>query len=346
MRIKDEQFFITINKFLTIYLPKHRSCSPNTIKAYRETINLFLDFMRTDKQIGLTQMSFEYLCYQNICDFLDWLQDTRQCCTNTRNLRLMVIRAFSKYAVFLDPARIAQLIEIEKVPMKKSVSRIVEFLSEEALKLLLEQPDVSKNNGFRDRFFMILMYDLGARCQETLNLRIRDIELQSPAPFVYITGKGKKPRTVPLMGKTVEHYVQYLEKFHPAESRQKDDFLFYTKIKGERTRMSEANTGAFFKRYGEDAKKCNRNIDIPNRVHPHQIRHTRAMHLYRGGMPLVLLSEFLGHSDINTTQIYAYADSEMKRTALQKVNQTASSPKVVPIWVDDENMIRKLYGLK
>ena len=346
MNIKDEQFFTTVNKFLTIYLPKQRNCSPNTIKAYRETINLFLDFMREKKQIGLLKMSFEHLCYQNICDFLDWLQDTRQCCANTRNHRLMVIRAFSKYAVFLDPVRITQLIEIDKIPMKKSIATIVDFLSEKALKLLLEQPDICKNNGYRDRFFMILMYDLGARCQEMLDLRIRDIEYQGTAPFVYITGKGKKPRTVPLMGKTVEHYVQYLEKFHPVETRQKDDYLFYTEIKGKKTRMSEANVGAFFKRYGEAAKKSNPAIDLPDKLHPHQLRHTRAMHLYRGGMPLALLAEFLGHANINTTQIYAYADSEMKRAALQKVNHTASAPEVQPMWLNDEDMIRKLYGLK
>lgn len=346
MNIKDEQFFITVNKFLTIYLPKQRECSHNTIKAYRETINLFLDFMKKEKQIDLYKISFEHLCYQNICDFLDWLQNTRQCCANTRNHRLMVIRAFSKYAGILDPARIAQLIEIEKIPMKKSNTTIVDFLSERALKLLLKQPDISKTNGYRDRFFMILMYDLGARCQEMLDLRIRDIELQGTAPFVYITGKGKKTRTVPLMEKTVEHYIQYLEKFHQAETRQKDDYLFYTKIKGEKTRMSEANVGAFFKRYGEDARECNPDIDIPNRLHPHQLRHTRAMHLYRGGMPLVLLAEFLGHADMNTTHIYAYADSEMKRAALQKVNQTASLPEVQPMWFNDEDMIRKLYGLK
>lgn len=70
------------------------------------------------------------------------------------------------------------------------------------------------------------------------------------------------------------------------------------------------------------------------------------MHLYRGGMPLVLLSEFLGHANVNTTRIYAWADTEMKRQAIQKVSQSdGATVDVIPIWQNDEQMIKKLYGL-
>ena len=99
------------------------------------------------------------------------------------------------------------------------------------------------------------------------------------------------------------------------------------------------------KKYGISAKQiC---PSIPDRVHPHMLRHTRAMHLYQDGVPLTLISEFLGHAQIETTRVYAYADTEMKRKAIQKANSTI--PHTIPdtIWnTDDKEMIRKLAGLK
>lgn len=66
---------------------------------------------------------------------------------------------------------------------------------------------------------------------------------------------------------------------------------------------------------------------------------------YRAGMPLVLLSEFLGHADVNTTRIYAWADTEMKRQAIQKVSKATAEDSIEPIWANDEEMIKRLYGL-
>ena len=114
---------------------------------------------------------------------------------------------------------------------------------------------------------------------------------------------------------------------------------------GPQKRMSEDTVAAFVKKYGISAKRiC---PSILDRVHPHMLRHTRAMHLYQDGVPLTLISEFLGHAQIETTRVYAYADTEMKRKAIQKANST--TPHTIPdaIWdTDDKEMMRKLAGLK
>lgn len=81
--------------------------------------------------------------------------------------------------------------------------------------------------------------------------------------------------------------------------------------------MSIDNTEKFIKKYGSSARQENK--DVPERVYPHMFRHSRAMHLYRSGMPLALLSEWLGHASIETTWIYAYADTRMKRIAIEKL---------------------------
>ena len=148
------------------------------------------------------------------------------------------------------------------------------------------------------------------------------------------------------MQKTVGHYHSYLAQFHPASERHGDDFVFYTTLRGEKGQMSPDTVGRFYKLYGEKARLVCQ--DVPERVHAHQIRHTRAIHLYRGGMPLALLAEFLGHANISTTQIYAYADTEMKRQAIRKAcsqDLADSTETETPLWENDEAMIRRLYGL-
>lgn len=75
--------------------------------------------------------------------------------------------------------------------------------------------------------------------------------------------------------------------------------------------------------------------------------HTRAIHLYRDGMPIARLSEFVGHADVETTKIYAYADTEMKREAIRKGERARDAmPDAEPVWKNDEEMMRKLCGLR
>lgn len=123
-----------------------------------------------------------------------------------------------------------------------------------------------------------------------------------------------------------------------------DDYLFYTTSHGERHPMSQDTVQLFMKNYGRSAHEiCS---DIPSQVHPHQLRHTRAIHLYRGGMPLSILSEFLGHALEETTRIYAYADTEMKRKAIKKATPRNISGNETPIWdTFDDEVLRKLAGL-
>jgi integrase len=189
------------------------------------------------------------------------------------------------------------------------------------------------------------MYDTAARCSELLNLRVRDLRLNTRHPIVYLTGKGNKTRSVPLLTKTVEHCKRYLQMFHSDTSANGDEHLFYTIIHSVHHPMSADNAAAFMKKYGETARQvC---PEVPTRVHPHQLRHTRAIHFYRDGMPLALLSEYLGHADPETTKIYAYADTEMKRAAMEKAEYLRKGiPAPAPFWENNEEMILKLSGLK
>ena len=343
MKPKDN-FFLTLRNYLTVYLPMQKCCSEKTLKSYREVLNYLMDYLRDVKGISLRQISFDLFDELLVLDFLDWLQTTRNYSATTRNHRLMVIRSFFRYAGMVDCAQIDIHMRLKKIPPQIGPGRTIEYLSEDALRALLNIPVISKAADHRNRAFMTLMYGAAARCSELLDLRVRDLRLETRHPSVYLTGKGNKTRAVPLMLETVNHCKQYLERFHPSKTRDGSDYFFFTVLHGERHRMSPDNVVYFMKKYGEKARLiC---PDIPDRVHPHQLRHTRAIHLYRDGMPMSVLSEFMGHADVETTKIYAYADTEMKRDAIRKGERMRGiMPDVEPVWKNDEEMMRKLCGL-
>jgi integrase len=147
------------------------------------------------------------------------------------------------------------------------------------------------------------------------------------------------------MEKTVKHLENYINLFHPVESRRQDVPLFYIITHGKLHLMSPDNVSSFMLKYGKAAKKvCS---EVPDRIHAHQLRHSRAIHLYRGGMPMALLAEYLGHADAKTTSIYAYADTEMKRAAIQAATKTNAIESEPPLWNKGnvEDLLKELFGL-
>jgi len=335
-------FFKTVRGYMLEYLPKQRCLSENTIISYKAGLNLLIEYLRNEKQLLVSQIMFSIFDRQLILDYLQWLEEKRKCSVNSRNQRLMVLRSFFEYAGAVDCTQVALQLEVSKIPHKRESGKMVEYLSEAALQTLLAQPDTTKKTGIRDQFFMTLMYDTAARCGELLNLRVRDIRSSLKHPEAHLIGKGSKPRAVALLGRTAELCKRYMQIYHKAP--KPDDYLFYTVIHNVRNPMSADAVAAFMKKYGDSARKAC--AEVPERIHPHQLRHTRAIHYYRGGMPLALVAEQLGHASPTTTKIYAYADSDMKRAAIEKMNQGTDSDTTIPVWENNEEMIIQLVGLK
>lgn len=337
-------FFNAVRDFLMEYLPNQRCFSENTICSYRQALNLLVLYLRTEQKLSVKQIRFEAIDKSIILGFLDWLEDVRNCSVSTRNQRLMALRSFFEYAGEIDCLLMALSMAVQSIPAKITQRKVVEYLSETALETLLEQPNQAKRIGLRNQFFMVLMYDTAARCSELLNMKVRDLRINIQYPIAYLHGKGGKTRTVPLLSKTVEHCKRYLSIFHADEPLHSEKPLFYTVTHGVQHHMSADTVALFLRKYGEMARlKC---PEMPNRIHAHMLRHTRAMHLYHQGMPMMLLSEYLGHTNEETTKIYAYADTKMKRIAIDKADAVHSSkPCFAPIWLNDDEMILKLSGL-
>lgn len=275
-------------------------------------------------------------------NFVNGAMQVRNCSRQTQLQRLAAIRSFVRYGGIVDLRVIAIQADVERIRYRKPPPALVGYLTKEELSIFLAQPNCKKRTGFRNMVFLVLMYDTAARCQEMLDLRIQDLVLHRTSPCVYFTGKGNKTRVVPILPKTAEHLRSYLKKFHPAENRKRDDYVFYA-YGGPQRPMSPDTVAAFVKKYGESARHvC---TSIPERVHPHMLRHTRAMHLYQDGVPLAMVSEFLGHAQIETTKIYAHADTEMKRKAIQQAANKLNDTIPDVLWnTDDEEMMLKLRG--
>ncbi len=340
---RDDRFFRLVRDFLLVYLPKNRCYSPLTVKSYREALQLLRTYLKDDRGLAWTQITFDCLDHQTVTEFLAWLENTRHCSVASRNQRLAALKSFVKYAAQEDVSLTEAYTELCKVPAKKTPRAAIGYLSENALASLLAQPDPTTHRGLRNQFLLILLYDTAARIQELLDLRLRDLHLQDPVPCVYLHGKGAKTRAVPLLTKTVQHLHRYLQEFHRTDD-DPDAWLFYTVIKGQVGPMSSDTVAQFLNRYGTTAQEhC---ADVPDRVHPHLFRHSRAMHLYQAGMPLSYIKDFLGHASVDTTDIYATADVTMLKTALEKVRSDPAEQTEAPVWEDNEELLLQLCGLK
>ena len=178
MRAGDKSLFLLIHDYLKIYLPKQRNVSPNTIRSYRKALEELLDYIKEREQIPLGQLTFEYLTADMVLAFLEYLETEKDCSIPTRNTRFAVIRAFMNYAADHDVALVANLNKLKKVSFKKPDSIVtVDYMSMAAITAIIEQPDTSTPKGLRDRFFMMLLYDTGARIQEILDIRLYDLQL-------------------------------------------------------------------------------------------------------------------------------------------------------------------------
>ncbi len=339
--------FSAIHDFLLIALPKERKCSKNTIRSYKKSLELLLDFAKKTTGKTFASLTFEDIDRNVLTAFLDYLENERNCSVSTRNQRLHCIRSFFKYAAQEDISNVCHFNEINKVKKAKHHQPLVEHMSETAVQAILAQPDTTTRIGKRDAFMMLFLYRTGIRVQELVDIRLKDIRLGTNSALT-VCGKGTKIRTVPLRADTVKHLRHYMEFFHPEGSMYNDNYLFFTVRGGRRQRMTEDNVRSLVKKYGALARKdC---LEVPENVHPHLFRHSLAMSLYQNGVDLSLVSQWLGHSSVRTTLIYAHADTEIKRQAIEKAVPENSELKIFlnaeRYTISDEELLKQLCGLK
>jgi site-specific recombinase XerD len=317
MKKSELYFYQLLRDFLADYLPKKRNFSNLTVRSYRQTLNLLRKYCLEEKGIPFEKMDFSCFARKNIYDFLVWLKDSRNNSSQTLNLRLSAIKSFLKYSSDEDIELMPSYLRVCSIhAFKGSKKHCVEYLTQDQLKLLFSLPDISTRLGRRNRFFLILAYETGSRMQELLNLRVGCIVRSDMNVRVRILGKGNKIRYIPLLGTTVKHLDSYLAEFH--RESHPDSFLFYTIHDSRPTQMKPGTVDSLMKQYGKIANV--KDSTFPKGLHAHMLRHSIAMTMYKKGIPISYIRDFLGHTSIETTFIYSYADAETIAKALESVD--------------------------
>ena len=254
-KVKDAQLFMLIRNFLEIYLPTYRHAGENTVKSYRTGLNQYLDYVSSKKQISRFAVTAAMFSYDMVTEYLHWLSVDRKVSSATCNNRLAVIRAFISYASACKPEYIDLKSRLSQIKGKKNDQfGKVDYMSEAAVKALMEAPDVSTTAGLTDQFMMVMLYDTGARIQEILSLRLCDLKIDK-TPTAIIHGKGGKTRIVPLMPETVKHLKKYLSVLHPDEHMHSESYLFFTRHKGQKVQMCDDTARYRIQRYAAAAKE-------------------------------------------------------------------------------------------
>ena len=348
MKTPDDALYPTIRDYLRVHLAKLRNLSEHTVRSYANALTEFVEYVSRQRRIPMRSVAFADFTKRSVCDFLDHLENERKRSVATRNLRLNAIRGFLSYAASCDVSAVAIRNDVATVPFKKPrQSGIVQHMTTKAVSAIFTAVDMKSQRGFRDLCLLAMLYDTGARVQELLDIRLADVDL-GKSPTVMLRGKGRTTRVVPMSVRMASLLREYVSRAHCGKTRDSEDNLFFTVRNGCPTRMTEDNVRHLARHYGTMARKCCK--EVPKNVHPHLFRHSRAMHLYEHGMDLMLVSQWLGHAQFKTTLIYARADPEMKRKAIERATAKDArlrdliKPKRMK--VDDDNLLKRLYGLK
>ena len=331
--MKPTDFSKYISDFLSRYLAGERGASINTINAYRDTFVLLLTFIEGQRLIKLEKLTLNDINKETIMAFLDWIQSERNCGNATRNLRLAAIHSFYKYLQYQSLDNLYESQRILSIRPKKLAKEAIGYLSVNGIKMLLQQIDTTTKKGRRDLALLSLMYDTGARVQEVIDLTPSMLYLHKPAT-IKIIGKGNKARLVPMLDAQTMHLRNYLKEYQMDNPVAKLHPLFTNSRKEKLTR---SGINYILQKYMKMARDVDQTV-IPEKVSCHSLRHSKAMHLLQAGVNLVYIRDILGHVSVQTTEIYARADSKHKRLALEKAYVDVN-PDEEPTWVNNENLI-------
>jgi site-specific recombinase XerD len=302
-----------LTSFFTEYLSGERGVSSHTIRSYSNTFTLLLNYMDEVKHIRADKLIFEHITRQGVIDFLDWLQNNKKCGNSTRNQRLAALHAFFKYMQYEDVQHLQQWQDILSIKIKKFGKRIgINYLTVGGIKLLLEQIPTTNKMGRRDLSMIALLYDSGARVQELIDLTPVSLHLNHPC-YVTLFGKGNKKRLVPLQDRQVLLLQDYMKENGLDKPCYNQRPLF---ANNRGMKLTNAGVTYILKQYASNARQINPEL-IPERISPHSLRHSKAMHLLQAGVNLIYIRDILGHVSIQTTEVYARADSKLKREALE-----------------------------
>ncbi len=294
-----------VTRFFTVHLPDIRGASPNTAASYRDAVSQFLGFCAARSSKRVEDLGMADVDGTALEAFLDHVERERGVSVSTRNQRLAAMRSLFRYIQGRDPAWMEVCSSALAIGKKRCPPPDVGYIGIEGMRAILASPDPTAPGGLGHLAALSLLYESAARAQELIDVRACDMAAGFSA--VVLHGKGGKTRAVPLGRET----AAILERHAIAVGVSGKDPI----IPGRHGKLTRSGLRHIVEKHSATARESG--ADVPRRVTPHMFRHSRAMHLLEAGVNLIYIRDLLGHASVTTTEVYAKANPEMRRRAIE-----------------------------
>lgn len=276
---RQNVFLGVLSDYLSKYITVTKGLSQNTIRSYTYTFQLLFVFLKETKALDPEKISFSTFDQDTLESFFAWMEEKRGCGISTRNQKLSGLSAFAKYAVNREPVLASGFYNaVKRIPKKKLSKTIPVYFTKEEISILLRLPSGNGKTEYRNRTLLSVLYATGARAQEICDIRVGDICF-SDRTSIKLLGKGNKARKVTIPAQCAALIKAYLSHENKLDSLDSHVFRNYT---------------------------------------PHSFRHSIAVHMLESGIPLPVTKNFLGHSSIEVTMIYATVSDELENKYLKE----------------------------
>ena len=299
-----------LTAFFRERLPLQRGASPHTCESYAYSFQLLLEFASDRLNVTPSKLYLEQLDAALVMEFLAHLEAVRDNGPRTRNARLAAIKSFMRFVEHRVPSVLEQSLRILAIPSKRADIPLIRYLSMAEMQAILNAPDVRTRAGIRDRAMLHVGFVAGLRVSELTGLLLTAVTLQPP-PTLRVVGKGRKERSLPLWKQTAGDLRAWLAVRGDPPAPE----LFLNASGRPMTRVGF--TYILRKHVSSAAKTCPSLRE--KRVSPHVLRHSCAMMIYQATGDLRKVSLWLGHAQMQTTEIYLRADPVEKIEIIEAV---------------------------
>ena len=334
---KEDKIGHWIRRFLQEYMVTVRNCSQKTRQSYRDAYRMLLVYASGLCGKDADELLVEDLSQSMVLSFLDHLERDRKCQAQTRNVRLAAIMSLAKYISLQSPEHVGWCGSLRAIPFKKTARRQIPYFERNEIDAMIFAPDQSDAQGFRDHVLLRFLYNTGARADEVARLTVGDIHFgvrKSDPSVVDIIGKGRKQRQCPLWKITVDELRTMIG------GRADDTPLFVNRLGDPITRYG------IYELVVKYAKAASERVPsiMRKRPSPHTIRHTTATHLVQAGVDVNTVRAWLGHSSVETTNIYVEISMDAKIKAIEQCAPIRGR-KRSRRWRDDEKLMAFLDAI-
>lgn len=323
MRKNDPEYGFTslLGRFFTEYLPMSMNASPNTIVSYKSAFRLLFQYINEKTEIKTGHITFEQLDFDLLNGFSNWLMTIRKNSKTTAKQRIAAIASFADYAECrsLEAACVFKnsLRKLSKKTFRRVKGKQRNSFTREELAIFFSLPDTTEKLGWRDLVLLSVMYSSGARAQETCDLTAGDVAHDEKGNAILtFVGKGKKPRRVKITADATSLLDKYIasRKIAPQSERH-----VFPSQRSEHLSVSAIEE--IYEKYEKKAKAEHPDLFRHGPYTPHVMRHTTATHLIEAGVPLPVVKNILGHSSIQTTQVYLDISQQTIDRSMEEWNE-------------------------